>query len=809
MSKFCMHCMEQIDDQLTVCPHCNTDTSKSDTESMHIPPGTMLQNRYIVGEALGDGSFGITYIGWDRLLEHKVAVKEYMPNEFSTRALGERQVTVFQGKKAEQFDSGKLKFYDEAKRLAKLNSINGIVHVYDTFEENATAYIIMELLEGETLAAYLEREKTIPYEKAVSMLLPLLSALEEVHKVGIIHRDIAPDNIFLSKDGEVKLIDFGAARFATTGYSRSLTVLIKPGYSPEEQYRSNGEQGTFTDVYALGAVLYKMITGHMPPDALERRAFYENKKKDMLVPIASYVKDVPESVQNAVYNAMNIRIQDRTQTVGELMTELTTDQPVKRKNDKIRFSANRIPLWAKIVFPSAAVLLGVTAFLLFRPQQVVEYVSDVIPSVIGYDLDTAGQRLTEAGEQSENHWNVSYIISGKEYSTDKAMVIPMNKVLRQTPLAGTVIDMDLQVELTVSGGMEMVTMPNVIGMSLDQAKKQLDDLRLQYTTTEAESASVPKNAIISQSIEPNESCEVGSSVVLTVSKGSSSAEVVEVEVPDMVGKKYEEILKEHPLLQLDIKEQVFHNTEENGTILSQSVPAETKIMSDQKIELTLSKGRPVVPDVMYKSEAEAIALLKQNGLNYSLTYQQNDTVQKGLVFVQSVGAGEQSNVDAVIALTVCGDPSQTPTNAETATNGATEAPTPNDGRITVPNVVGLSEADAINALSSLGLATRTKMVPGGTDLVTSQSIAPDTRVDFGTEVMVEIARLVEIPNVKGKTEAEARAEMEKIGIQIKTESWADNSVDVGCVFEQSWEAGTTFWISEIKSQTITLYINSG
>jgi serine/threonine protein kinase len=133
--------MKQYDENLNVCPYCGVSDNKQDSETMHIPQGVKLQDRYIVGEALGDGSFGITYIGWDTLLEHKVAIKEYMPNEFSTRALGERQVTIFQGKKAEQFESGKLKFYDEAKRLAKMNSINGIVHVYDTFEENDTAYI--------------------------------------------------------------------------------------------------------------------------------------------------------------------------------------------------------------------------------------------------------------------------------------------------------------------------------------------------------------------------------------------------------------------------------------------------------------------------------------------------------------------------------------------------------------------------------------------------------------------------------------------------------------------------------------------
>jgi serine/threonine protein kinase len=726
--------MEQYDNLLTKCPYCGTSENIQNSESMHIPMGVKLQDRYIVGAALGDGSFGITYIGWDTLLEHKVAIKEYMPNEFSTRALGERHVTIFQGKKAEQFVSGKLKFYDEAKRLAKLNSINGIVHVYDAFEENDTAYIIMELLEGETLSAYLEREKTLPYDQAVSMLLPLLTALQEVHKIGIIHRDIAPDNIFLTKEGEVKLIDFGAARFATTGYSRSLTVLIKPGYSPEEQYRSNGEQGTFTDVYAVGAVLYKMLTGKMPPDALERRAFFENKKKDMLMPIPSYVKDVPENIQNAIYNAMNIRIQDRTQTVGDLIAELTSAQPVKRKNDKIRFTTRRIPLWQKIVFSSAAVLLGVTAFLMLRPQTdvVEEYDSDVVPSVIGLDLETAAKRLNEAGEDSENHWKVSYIISGKEFSEDQAMVIPVNLVLRQTPLAGTKIENDVQVKLTVSGGLEMVKMPNLVGTSLKQAQQQMDELKLLVTTSTKESQSVPKGVIISQDIEPELECAIGSKVHLIVSEGSSEPEQIELEVPDMVGKRYEDIRNGNPQLQLEVKEQVYNDTAENGVILTQSIPADTKIQGDQKIELTVSKGRPVVPDVMYKPEAEAIALLKQNSLGYQVKYELNDTVEKGLVFVQSVAAGEQSNINSVILLTVCGEP---PTTAP-----PTEPPTTDDGKMVVPDVIGMTEREAMDTLLNAGLASRTTWVSGGTDKVLTQSIPAGTRVDFGTTVYLEVAK---------------------------------------------------------------------
>ena len=280
--KLCLGCMEEYDDNLQFCPNCGYAENTEPENAMHMAPGSIILDRYIVGKVIGYGGFGVTYIGWDALLETKIAIKEYLPSEFSTRMVGQTDVTVFSGDKKEQFTDGMKKFVEEAKRLAKFHSVPGIVKIFDSFECNNTAYIIMELLEGETLADRLKRDKTISESETIEMMIPLIQSLSSIHEEGIIHRDIAPDNIFITKSGEVKLIDFGAARYATTSHSRSLTVIIKPGYSPEEQYRSRGDQGAHTDVYAVAATLYKMITGKTPPDAMERRARYENQNKDIL-----------------------------------------------------------------------------------------------------------------------------------------------------------------------------------------------------------------------------------------------------------------------------------------------------------------------------------------------------------------------------------------------------------------------------------------------------------------------------------------------------------------------------------------------
>ena len=209
--------MEFYDQRFDICPYCGYEENSERKELLHIDAGTVLADRYLVGNALGFGGFGVTYIGYDRKLKRKVAIKEYLPSEFATRALHQPEVMVNSSeKKMQQFAAGMNKFLDEAKKLATLSSLDGIVHIYDSFEANHTAYIVMEYLEGETLTAFMKREKKIPEEQAVDIVVPILQTLEDVHRHGIIHRDIAPDNIFLAKgqDGKthVKLIDFGASR---------------------------------------------------------------------------------------------------------------------------------------------------------------------------------------------------------------------------------------------------------------------------------------------------------------------------------------------------------------------------------------------------------------------------------------------------------------------------------------------------------------------------------------------------------------------------------------------------------------------
>ena len=227
----------------------------------------MLQE-YQVDRVLGAGGFGLTYLGWDTALEKPVAVKEYLPNDLAVRETN-HSVAAKSRDDEDNFRWGLTRFLDEARTLARFKHPN-IVPVHRCFEAHGTAYIVMEFVEGETFGAYLKRTGKPKESFLRAILLALLDGLAEVHRAGFMHRDIKPGNILLNAKGVPVLVDFGSARQEIGGRSRSITSVVTPGYAPIEQYSSRGNQGPWTDIYALGAVAYRAITGESPPDATER-----------------------------------------------------------------------------------------------------------------------------------------------------------------------------------------------------------------------------------------------------------------------------------------------------------------------------------------------------------------------------------------------------------------------------------------------------------------------------------------------------------------------------------------------------------
>ena len=521
----CYGCMNEYQADSWICPNCGYDQRTSPENALHMRPGSLLSNRYLIGKVLGFGGFGVTYLAWDHVLQQRVAIKEYLPSEFATRSAGKTDVTIFSGNKAQQFADGMSKFLEEAKRLAKFQNEQGIVRIYDSFEANNTAYIVMEFLEGGTLEDYLKKVGKVPIDQAIDMLSPVIKSLESVHKASIIHRDIAPDNIFLTNDGQVKLIDFGAARYATTSHSRSLTVIIKPGYSPEEQYRSRGEQGPHTDVYALAAVLYRMVTGETPPDALERRAYLENKKKDTLIPPTKFCK-ISKNQENALLNALNIYAESRTCTAEDFLNDLTSTEEIRRVKGKIKvLDLMKWPLWAKITVPT----LGITAIIALallltgivefggNPLQVFTLGGNSVrvPNVVNSSVGVAQEKLEKSSLNS--------VISGREVSE----TLPANMVLRQGIDAGSVVDKGTQVDLYISAAPEIEaepgTMPDLSYYTETEAKAALERLGSEVLVEYEYSDDVAEGLVIRSSIGYGEPLPENEPVTLYVSKGRDPA----------------------------------------------------------------------------------------------------------------------------------------------------------------------------------------------------------------------------------------------------------------------------------------------
>ena len=307
----CHYCDREIG-TARVCPYCHREIQKK-TLPHQLPAGTLIDGRYRVEGVLGEGGFGITYLGYNQKLGMPVAIKEYFPQGTTYRdTSGSNEVYVGTEDAESFFNHGKERFLSEAKTLVRFNSEPGIVSVMDFVEENKTAYLIMEYLEGETLQQYLKRHGKLSATETFEMLEPMMRTLEKVHAAGVIHRDISPDNIMRLKNGQLKLMDFGAAR-EFVDENRSMSIMLKKGYAPAEQYRRKGEQGPWTDVYALCATIYRCITGVTPTDSLDRMSGEEMKKPSELG------ADIPPAYEGLLMYGMALHQKDRCQSMGELI----------------------------------------------------------------------------------------------------------------------------------------------------------------------------------------------------------------------------------------------------------------------------------------------------------------------------------------------------------------------------------------------------------------------------------------------------------------------------------------------------------
>ncbi|MBP5417132.1 MAG: protein kinase [Clostridiales bacterium] len=366
----CFSCFKEFTDEFEVCPHCGTVVDYTPVEPIHLLPGSILANRYYIGKAVGSGGFGIIYRAWDYKLETIVAVKEFFVSRIMTRAQGQKEVIVNR-KSHQEYEYRKERFLAEARTMAKFGTHRNIPNVFEFFEENSTAYIVMELLEGQTLKEYMiEKGGVVDKEFAIMVTREVGKALTSLHQAGIIHRDVAPDNIYLCSGNElkIKLLDLGAAKLADST-DKVVDIILKPGYSPAEQYENTNNIGPWTDIYALGATLYVMLTGTKPEEST-------NRKISDTVPYPRELDPtISENLSNAVMKAMAVEKHMRFSSVNDFISAIDKNRkviPIK-KEKKRRFRRRLIGIVAAILILAAG---GFLIYKYYQDKRSVQYLDD-------------------------------------------------------------------------------------------------------------------------------------------------------------------------------------------------------------------------------------------------------------------------------------------------------------------------------------------------------------------------------------------------------------------------------------------------
>lgn len=319
-NRFCPNCLTELKDGAGVCPACGSGLDQTN-EPHRLPVDTVLSSpageSYVLGRVLGAGGFGVTYKGRALNSGRMVAVKEYFPVRCQPQRFEDGSVCPSQSEET-GYQHGLRSFQSEAGMLDAAGYIRSAVQVLDYFEANGTAYMVMEFLDGTTLQRLTEKQGKIPFDTLMEKMLPLMRDMAALNETGVLHRDIAPDNIMLMPDGSLKLLDFGCARSMEDG--RSMTVMLKSGFAPLEQYTTRG-QGSYTDLYALCATIYYCATGQVPPAAPERL-----DGKPLTPPSELGVSIRPEEEKTLLWG-LGIQPKTRPQTIGEFLNAWPAPEP--------------------------------------------------------------------------------------------------------------------------------------------------------------------------------------------------------------------------------------------------------------------------------------------------------------------------------------------------------------------------------------------------------------------------------------------------------------------------------------------------
>lgn len=519
----CVGCMKPLTAEGR-CAYCGLQQDKYRPIPRCLRPGMCLRDRYVLGRVLGEGSFGISYIAWDCLLDTVVAIKEYFPASLVSRHISEEDedtnVYIYEKRESRKYQESLKKYLGEAKSLSAYYDLDGIVSVRDFFYANNTAYIVMGYVDGISVKEYVEKNGPIQGEKFLRILEPVIQSLAKVHQTGVLHRDISPDNMLLTRDEKLVLIDFGAARKENINMTRSMTVVFKRGFSPEEQYRTRGQQGAWTDVYALCATAYYAMTGKAPDESIQRVL-----EDDMPSLTEMTDVDLPMRQKRAFMKGMTVDFHHRYQTMDELYQGL-----YQQGRDK-----KRLGVWfagTAAVLACVALLGTGAAYGLHKhsqakkdaiqteaPQQTAFAVATVTPyaadvqeyQMISFKSMTKKEALKAlAGQDTELSVQWKYRYSSR---IKKGRIVTQS-IPAKTRYRGETYS---KIVLTISKGKRKTEVPKLTGVSKERARTLLKERKLHWTWKEVEQEGT-EGIVASQSRTAGSKVPVGTTIVVTITR---------------------------------------------------------------------------------------------------------------------------------------------------------------------------------------------------------------------------------------------------------------------------------------------------
>lgn len=418
--KICGNCFATM--KGNTCRRCGYRETHSRVEYDALPVGTELHSRYTVGRLLGKGGFGMIYLAYDQKNDRSVAIKEYYPDGIAIRSGDNVTVEPLTSQQETGFSEGRMRFRQEAEIISRFRECSEIIGICDVFEENGSSYYAMDFVWGVSLKELTVQQKITP-RQAVYIAKKLLPALEIMHNEKILHRDVSPDNIMLCPDGAVKLIDFGSARQLSDN-TQSMSVILKQGFAPLEQYQRKGKQGGWTDIYSLGASLYYGLTGSAPDDPLTRLEDDSQFRKEL--------KGIPEKLTEILVKSCNLKPEDRYQNAGEMLNAVNACgmtpegfpedclRPARSIKDiTVKRSRRRSPIAvAAVAITLAAGAVAMFFSKIFAEPVEVKIGGEMYPVTVT-ELDLSDRELTNAQISNLRHMKqLKYLNLKDNYITD-------------------------------------------------------------------------------------------------------------------------------------------------------------------------------------------------------------------------------------------------------------------------------------------------------------------------------------------------------------------------------------------------------